>query len=74
MLGFVVSHVILTLFFFLVITPVGLVARLLGKDFLSLKLDRETQTYWIPRRPRPSQRRRPITRSSSNCYGHRLHR
>src|ERR1051326_7414393 len=40
-LGFVVSHVILTLFFFLVITPIGLVARLFGKDFLSLKLDRQ---------------------------------
>src|SRR6185369_11970595 len=37
-LGFVVSHVILTLFFFAVITPIGLVARLFGKDFLGLKL------------------------------------
>ena len=39
-LGFVMAHVILTLFFLLVITPMGLVARLVGKDFLSLKLDR----------------------------------
>jgi hypothetical protein len=48
-LGFVMAHVILTLFFFLVITPIGLVARLAGKDFLSLKLDRTAQSYWIPR-------------------------
>ena len=48
-LGFVVSHVILTLFFFLVITPIGLVARLFGKDFLSLKLDRHAASYWIRR-------------------------
>jgi hypothetical protein len=48
-LGFVVSHVILTVFFFLVITPIGLVARLAGKDFLRLKLDREAKTYRIPR-------------------------
>jgi hypothetical protein len=48
-LGFVVSHVVLTLFFFLVITPVGWAARLLGKDFLRLKLDRQAPTYWLPR-------------------------
>jgi hypothetical protein len=48
-LGFVVSHVILTLFFFLVITPVGLAARLFGKDFLSLLVNREAPTYWIRR-------------------------
>jgi len=49
MLGFVMAHVILTLFFFLVITPLGLVARLLGKDFLNLKLDKQAATYWIRR-------------------------
>ena len=48
-LGFVMAHVILTLFFYLVITPVGLVARLVGKDFLSLKLDRAAKSYWLPR-------------------------
>ena len=52
-LGFVVSHVILGLFFFLVITPIGLVARLAGKDFLSLKLDRQTSSYWISRDKKP---------------------
>lgn len=52
-LGFVVSHVILTLFFALVITSVGLLARLTGKDFLSLKLQREATSYWIPRRSQP---------------------
>jgi hypothetical protein len=48
-LGFVVSHVILTLFFLLVITPLGLVARLVGKDFLRLKRDPQASTYWLPR-------------------------
>jgi hypothetical protein len=49
LLGFVVSHVLLTVFFFLVITPIGLVARCVGKDFLRLKLDRKATTYWLPR-------------------------
>jgi hypothetical protein len=48
-LGFVMAHIILTLFFFLVITPIGLVARLFGKDFLGLKLDGQAATYWIRR-------------------------
>jgi len=48
-LGFVMAHVILTLFFFLIITPIGLVARLFGQDFLSLKLDRGARSYWLPR-------------------------
>jgi hypothetical protein len=52
-LGFVVSTVILTLFFLLVITPIGLAARLFGKDFLRLKLDRGQATYWISRKGRP---------------------
>jgi hypothetical protein len=54
-LGLVMAHVILTLLFFLMITPIGWVARLFGKDFLSLKLDRGAATYWLrrERKPRP---------------------
>src|SRR5438132_13156703 len=51
-LGFLMAHVILTLFFFLIITPLGLVARLVGKDFLNLKLDKQAATYWIRREQR----------------------
>jgi len=52
-LGFIVAHVILTLFFYLVVTPIGLAARLSGKDFLSLKLDRNARSYWLPRTDKP---------------------
>jgi len=48
-LGFVVSNGLLVLFFFLVITPIGLIARCLGSDFLSLNLNRKGPSYWIPR-------------------------
>ena len=47
-LGFLMSNVILTLFFFLLVTPIGLLARLLGKDFLARKLDQQATSYWIP--------------------------
>ena len=46
-LGFVMARVILTLFFFVLLTPIGLLARLFGKDFLSRKSDREATSYWI---------------------------
>jgi len=48
-LGFVMAHVILTSLFYLMMTPMGLIARVFGKDFLRLKLDRAAATYWIPR-------------------------
>ena len=50
-LGLIVSTVLLTLFFYLVMTPVGISARLFGKDFLSRKLQRSAVSYWILRAP-----------------------
>ena len=47
-LGFIMSNVILTLFFFLVVTPIGLLARLFQKDFLARKWDKQAASYWIP--------------------------
>ena len=48
-LGLIVSTALLTILFYLVVTPVGLVARLAGKDFLSQKLDPKANSYWIDR-------------------------
>ena len=48
-LGLIVSTALLTILFYLVVTPVGLVARLSGKDFLSQKLDPNANSYWIER-------------------------
>lgn len=47
-LGFVVSNILLVVFFFLIVTPIGLVARCLGNDFLSLKMNRPAPSYWLP--------------------------
>ena len=49
MMGLLVSTIVLTLFYFLVITPLGLVGRLFGKDFLSEKLDPNAKSYWLAR-------------------------
>jgi hypothetical protein len=46
-LGVAMTFVLVTLTFFLVITPVGLFIRL-RKDSLGLKFDRRAATYWAP--------------------------
>ena len=48
-IGWTVSHVILGVLYYLVITPVGLVMRLFGRDSMRLRLDPEAKTYWIER-------------------------
>jgi hypothetical protein len=47
----VVSPIILGFMFFGVITPVGLLIRLAGKDLLLTKFDRIADSYWIKREP-----------------------
>lgn len=46
-----VSPVVLGIMFFLVVTPMGLVMRAIGKDMLRLRFDRRASTYWIERSP-----------------------
>lgn len=48
-LGAVMSRLVLALLFFLVLTPIALLARLTGKSFLTLNIDKNADTYWISR-------------------------
>lgn len=45
-MSIVVSLIIVTLTFYLVITPMGVVMRLFGADLLKCKLDRNCDSYW----------------------------
>lgn len=45
-LGFFVSRAILTVLFYGVVTPIGLLMRLCGKDILDKRIDRSVQSYW----------------------------
>ena len=47
----IVSPIVLGIMFFVVITPMGLIMRGVGKDPLRLRRDRSLRTYWIERRP-----------------------
>ena len=45
-LGKIISPIIMGIIFFLVVTPIGLIMRLLGKDVLNLKYN-DYKSYWI---------------------------
>jgi hypothetical protein len=56
-LSVVMTHVILTLFYYLVITPFGVVMRLAGRDPLGLRAARARESFWEPiERPGPGSR------------------
>jgi hypothetical protein len=46
-IGFVVSHLLLTLVWLLVFTPIALGLRLAGKDPLRLRRDPAATSYWV---------------------------
>lgn len=48
-IGFVVSHAVLALLYFLVLTPVGMTMRVFRYDPLARKFDPKARTYWAPR-------------------------
>ena len=54
LLGWVMTRVILSLLFYLVITPISLIARIFGKHFLDLKIDKSRASYWVKRKNVPS--------------------
>ena len=45
-LGWFMTRVILSLLFYVILTPIGLIARLFGNQFLNLKLDGTNKSYW----------------------------
>ena len=47
-LSVVMTYVIVTLTFYLAVTPLALMFRLFGKDSLGKKFDRKLGSYWIP--------------------------
>ena len=45
-LGKIISPIIMGIIFFLVVTPIGLLMRLFGKDLINLKFN-NNKSYWI---------------------------
>jgi len=51
LLHHVVNPVIMAMLFFLVVTPIGLLMRMVGKRPLNIEYDLEIKSYWIERDP-----------------------
>jgi hypothetical protein len=49
-LGWLISHAILATIFFLILTPIGLVARLVRHDPMERRTEPSKSSYWTQRR------------------------
>lgn len=48
-LGWVMSRVLLTILFYFVLTPVGFIAKMVGKKFLDIDYKTRKESYWVIR-------------------------
>ena len=55
LLGSIVSPIVMGVVYFGIITPIGLIMKLFGKDVLNLKLDKNKKTYWTLKKKIPSK-------------------
>ena len=55
LLGAIVSPIVMGIVYFAVITPIGLIMKLFGKDVLNLKIDKNKNTYWTLKKKIPSK-------------------
>ena len=48
-LGLIMSHIILALVYYVVLTPIGFFMKIVRRDPLELSFDRNAKSYWIKR-------------------------
>jgi multisubunit Na+/H+ antiporter MnhG subunit len=48
-MGFIMTRVIMVIIFYLLVTPIGLIASVTGKKFLDMKIDKSAKSYWLSR-------------------------
>ena len=49
-LGKIIAPIVISLIYFVVLTPISLVVRTFGKDLLGLRYSKKQDTYWIKRK------------------------
>jgi Saxitoxin biosynthesis operon protein SxtJ len=49
-IGWFASVISLLIAFYLIFTPIGILARLFGKDLLDQKIDKKASSYWAKRK------------------------
>jgi len=56
-IGFVVSYILLGAFYFLLLTPIALFFRLIGRDSLRRKYEPQAESYWVAHKPTENMER-----------------
>ena len=49
-LGLIIAPIIMALVYFIILTPISIIVRMLGKDLLGLKFLKNQDTYWTKRK------------------------
>lgn len=49
LLGSIVSPIVMGIVFFIIVTPIGIIMRIIGKDLLNKKINNSVKSYWIKR-------------------------
>lgn len=49
-MGFFVSRILLSVLFYVVLTPISIIMRIFGLKFLDKSFDKDTSSYWIERK------------------------
>tara|TARA_E500000178_G_scaffold344533_1_gene392994 strand:- start:310 stop:684 length:375 start_codon:yes stop_codon:yes gene_type:complete len=55
-LGLIIAPLVMCIIYFIIVTPIGLLMKIIGKDLLGLKFIK-TKTYWIDKKEKPSMKK-----------------
>ena len=50
LLGAIVAPIVMAIIFYIIITPIGFIMKMIKKNYLDLNKDSEKDTYWIKRK------------------------
>jgi hypothetical protein len=50
-IGWTMLHLLLAVIFYVLMTPIGMVMRLFGRDAMERRFDRSAPTYWVAHNP-----------------------
>ena len=51
-LGRIIAPVVMAIVYFLILTPISLIVRLIGKDLIGMKFSNDIKSYWVKRKKR----------------------
>ena len=49
-LGAIIEPIVMGVVFFLVVTPIGIMMKIIGKDLINKKINKNIKTYWLNRK------------------------